>query len=435
MTAARGISLLAALVGLALWPMVAGAAPAATARHQEISAEGGGHFKSRGQVSAPADDTILGRPGGGPLFDGNLELRLWGRLLWGSWGRLEAHYETVAAAGDSRRRLSQARGSLTGLPESLLPASINDDRRLFNLTRTIASGKGSLWLHRLDRLHFTLLRPWGSLRLGRQAVTWGNGLIFNPMDLFNPFAPTDIERDYKVGDDMAYLQVPLVGAGGLQALLVPRRDPAGGSLESDQSSLAAKLRLSRGTTEIDLMAAYHYADYVAGLGLSGYLGEAAWRADAVYTFFDEGGGYLALVANLDYSWSLGGKNWYGLVELYLNTIGKRDYAAALADPRIAERLARGELFTLGRYYLSGHVRVELHPLVNFLCTVIANLQDPSGSLQPRLAWDAAQNLQVLVGVNLFFGGAGSEFGGFALPGTSLRAEPAPSFFIWLTWYF
>jgi hypothetical protein len=22
-------------------------------------------------------------------------------------------------------------------------------------------------------------------------LTWGNGMLFNPMDLFNPFAPTD----------------------------------------------------------------------------------------------------------------------------------------------------------------------------------------------------------------------------------------------------
>ena len=35
----------------------------------------------------------------------------------------------------------------------------------------------------------------------------GERVFFNPMDLFNPFAPTDIEREYKIGDDMAYAKI------------------------------------------------------------------------------------------------------------------------------------------------------------------------------------------------------------------------------------
>jgi hypothetical protein len=73
-------------------------------------------------------------------------------------------------------------------------------------------------------LNFTFKPSWGSVRIGRQAITWGNGLIFNPMDLFNPFPPADIQRDYKVGDDMALAQVALPYSADLQLLYVVRRD-------------------------------------------------------------------------------------------------------------------------------------------------------------------------------------------------------------------
>ena len=50
------------------------------------------------------------------------------------------------------------------------------------------------------------------------------------MDLFNPFSPTAVQRDYKVGDDMAHVQLPL-NTGELQMLYLPRRDPVAGEAE------------------------------------------------------------------------------------------------------------------------------------------------------------------------------------------------------------
>ena len=44
------------------------------------------------------------------------------------------------------------------------------------------------------------------MRFGRQAITWGNGLVFNAMDIFNPFDPAAVDKEYKTGDDMIYGQ-------------------------------------------------------------------------------------------------------------------------------------------------------------------------------------------------------------------------------------
>ena len=125
----------------------------------------------------------------------------------------------------------------------------------------------------------------------------------------------------------------------------------------------AKLHVAAGTTEFEFMGAKHFEDYVAGVGATGYIGDAAWRLDGTWTFLDDDDDYLSLVANMDYSWVWFKKNFYGFVEYYFNGLGEDDYQDAVLDPAIAERVARGELFALGRNYLSGHIQLELHPAV------------------------------------------------------------------------
>jgi hypothetical protein len=129
------------------------------------------------------------------------------------------------------------------------------------------------------------------------------------------------------------------------------------------------------------------------------------------------------------------KNFYGFIEYYFNGLGNDDPVDSLLDPNVVERLARGELFVLGRNYLSAHIQIELHPLVSIFLTSINNIEDPSGILQPYATWDITQSLQLTCGVNISYGAKGTEFGGFTLPGTDLRTRSPDSVYLWLTYYF
>jgi len=404
----------------------------------EDQVEWGGHLRSRGVLSWPDDDSFL-QPGDTDTFaDGSLDFRLKNKIFPSDWWNFETHYEAVALGGDTWRKKKELTRDHPHLFDLLFGAQLSDDRRLLDLSKTISETSDYIIYHRLDRLVLTLLPQWGTVRIGRQALTWGNGLLFNPMDLFNPFAPTDIERDYKIGDDMVLVDLPMNAWGDVQFLCVPRRNPTNNNLEYDQSSLAGKVHFAAGTTEFDVMAAHHYDDFVTGIGTTGYLREAAWRLDATYTFLDENSsrdGFFSMVANLDYSWVWRGKNMYGLLEFYYNGLGSDQYSEALADPDIVQRLARGELFTLGKKYLSGTAQVELHPLVNIYLTLINNVSDPSGIFQPRALWDARQNIQITFGTNIYYGGSGTEFGGFQIPGTNFSSKSPNSVYLWLTCFF
>jgi len=407
--------------------------------YRKIDGEWGGHFKGTGSVSWPDDESVSQSVGTDPYYDGNIEVRVKNRLFFEEWGIFETHYEAILSGGDTRRKGKALERLYPDLFKAafMISGPLEDDRRFMDLTKTIDEDEGHILYHRLDRLSMTLLPKWGVVRVGRQAVTWGNGLLFNPMDLFNPFSPADIERDYKIGDDIVSTQFSVNKIGDFQFLYVPRRDPATGDVEWDQSSLAAKLHFAQGTTEFDIMVAEHYSDTVAGLGSSGYLGDAAWRLDCTWTFLEDRdtNGYLSLVANMDYSWVWWKRNLYGFLEFYFNGLCDNQYSEALTDEHISERFRRGELYTLGRTYLGGHIRVELHPLFNIYLTVINNLADPSGILQPRAVWDIAEAIQITFGGNIYYGRKGTEYGGFKIPGTNFLNKAPGSAFIWLNYFF
>jgi len=402
--------------------------------------EWGGQFKITGTTSWHDDDSFYQSVGTGPYYDGSLDFRLKNKLYMSDWGNFETHYEAVALGGDTWRKLNDLQRIYPSLLQSGLisSGSLNDDRRLMDLTKTISEDDNYIFYHRLDRLVLTIQPEWGTVTVGRQALTWGNGLIFNPMDLFNPFAPTDIERDYKVGDDMATTQFTVNDIGDFHFLFVPRRNPTNSNIELDQSSLAGKLHLAVGTTEFDFMAARHYQDTVVGVGSTGYLKEAAWRLDTTYTYLEDDSrrdGFFSLVANMDYSWTWSGKNHYGLVEFYYNGLGSDQYSKAISDPDISHRLLRGEMFTLGRTYLSGEIQVELHPLFNFHLSVINNLEDPSGIVQPRIIWDIVENVQLTCGAGIYYGALGTEYGGFPIPSSNSLYKPSNNVFCWMTYFF
>ena len=398
----------------------------------------GGHVRVAGSADQYDSDHVVGLvKDDGALWNGSADLRLKSFLGYGERLTLDTHLAVWTAGGQTRRAASDL-APLTPAGAALVSAPPSDDSQLFSLTRILNDDPGRVDVLRVDRLAATWAGDRITLRLGRQALTWGNGMIFNPLDLLNPFAPTDVVRDYKAGVDMALVQAFSDTFSDFQIACVPRRNPETGQVSFSESSLGVKMSLAAAGADWDLLAARHYADTVLGVGMTRYVGAAAWRTDVTWTRLagPRGpDGFVSAVTNLDYSWVWQDRNWYGLVEIYYNGLGRNSAAAAAFDTDLAPRLERGEVFTTGKWYAAAQLRFEAHPLINLYAAVIANLHDGSALIQPRAIWDAQQWLQVLAGCDMPLGGGGTEFGGGVDPFTRRTLDPPVRVYVQCTCHF
>jgi hypothetical protein len=400
-------------------------AHAATSRHA-------GHLKLNGMLTEYSAASLLDDvPGDTALGAANLRLNL--QLQQDSWD-FNVHYQAGASIAD--------RDIYTPRLNRVAPISemfIEDDRRLFDLTLASGDADHRLW-HRLDRLNVGYTNSALVVRLGRQAVSWGNGLAYNPMDIFNPFDPAAVDREYKNGDDMLYAQWLLASGNDWQLVAVPRRDPLSGDRSSQSSSVAVKYHAVSEQTEYDLLLANHYDEHLIGLGLVTNLGDAVLRGDLVTTRTVDGWSASA-VASLSYSWVFGSRNWSGNLELFYNDWGVTEKTIALTDvvaePELFERLNRRELYTLGKYYAAVLTTVEVNPRLLLNPNLFINLYDQSGLLQLSANWDWRRNLDLLLSFNLPVGEKGTEFGGLRLADSEPQQYLQTDYqvFAQLAWYF
>jgi len=363
----------------------------------------------------PAD--LAAVVGEDPANDHALDLRL--KADWRQHGfDFSIHYEVLGLAGDSvatRRILSGL-----GLPASRTASGLPDDReRLFDLTDDFIDEPRAVAVHRLDRLSIGYGTGTWTARFGRQAVSWGNGLAFQVLDFVNPFSPIAIDKDYKTGEDMLYGQWQPSTWGDVQLMLLPRRDPQTRELDHERASHAIKLHTRVFEFDLDALLARHFDQTLTGVGMVRSIGGAVWRFDALHTDVPDRHGVWSFVTNIDWSWVLFGKNMYGFAEYFRNGFGTvRESDLLFLDPELTARLARGELYALGRDNAALGLQVELMPLLNVFGTLIQNLNDGSRIVQLRGAWDAYENLVLMAGVNLPDGERGTEYGGIPtrLPG-------------------
>ena len=388
-----------------------------------------GHAKGQYQIGSYPDDSLLRELVGTPTHDVNGDLRL---LIDGNKDRFswQADYQLVARSGDSLELSRLLQGSF------LAPAAdLNDDRRLMDLTHTISDNDDYSLVHRLDRLHAGYTGDQAVVRVGRQAISWGNGLIYNPVDFFNPFDPAAVDKEYKSGDDMLYSQYLLDSGSDFEFVAVWRRDDDGDTGQSVNTQ-TLKYHAFIGQGELDVVAARHYDDNILAAGGLTSLGGAILRGDAVVTDTDLDT-YASAVINLSYSWVGFEKNMSGVVEYFFNGMGLResDYRQLSQQHDLLARLQRGELFTLGRHYLAGGVSIEISPLFLFTPNLFFNLGDSSGLVQLVSQHDLAQDWQLLLAGNLPFGSQGTEFGGLDSPVDGLQLSSGPSLFAQLAFYF
>ncbi len=242
---------------------------------------------------------------------------------------------------------------------------------------------------RADRLMFEVEEGPVRAAVGRQAITFGHGLFFTPLDLVNPFFPTVVDQEYKPGVDAARVDA-WFGAGQVTVTSAYR-----GDWDLEGMVHAAYVQQTVGVWDIGLFGALAHDDRVGGLSLAGSAGPVSLHADASLTL-------PSVQAEDPFVRAVVGAQ--GTVtpttqimgEVYIQTNGVTDSSDYL-DQVGGPRYGRAELWLVGRTYAALSVSQEIQPMLSASLFAMANVEDGSALLGPGLAWNVSDNVTTSVG--------------------------------------
>jgi hypothetical protein len=317
-------------------------------------------------------------------------------------------------------------------------ADSSTDTSYWDLEDTITDSNSSSITQRLDRLNLSYSNNALVIRLGRQALTWGSGLVFHPMDLVNPFQPVATDTAYKRGTDMAYLQWLLADGSDIQLVGVPHKVRDTQDPDGNKPTSAVFANIVGDTLQWNVLLAKDRADSVLGIGASGPWGGAVWNLQLIPTYLEQHATRTSALMNLSYAGTFWHRNITSFVEVYHNGFGESGSNYSLADLNadLQLRLQRGQLFVTGRDYVSVGATWEWTPLLQLLPTLILNLQDHSSLFDLQLTRSLDNDTNFKAGLRLAVGGRGTEFGGLeTVRGSGVYLAKPNQVFVRLETYF
>lgn len=268
----------------------------------------------------------------------------------------------------------------------------------WSLTNNYAEGNSYYAVQSLYRGNITLASVSTDVRVGRQRIAWGTGRFWSPLDILNPFSPTQLERDERIGVDAALIEYKVDALSRLSAVYAPQH-------AADQSSAALRWHGNIAATDYSVVAGRFQDDRVVGLDIAGQFRDAGIRGEVTYTRSRTGASFWRALVGVDYAFP----NTLTLTgELYYNGPGATD-----TEDYDFAALFSGRIQNVARPYFGGYAGYEVTPLVKWNNYLVLNLFDHSVFFSPSLVFSLKSNLDLAVGLQLYRGSTDSEYGHFA----------------------
>jgi hypothetical protein len=283
---------------------------------------------------------------------------------------------------------------------------------------TVAAGQKTTYLpleHSFsDSEHYDLVGSFDRLNLqfnfdsvqvvvGRQAIGWGVTYFWPVMDLFSSFAPQRIDRDYKGGVDAVRATIPIGSYSEIQVV-----GAVLGPSVSEDGTVAVQTRFYLGRLDVGFMAGTFHQDTVLGTFLTADVSGTACRGE--FTWTDSGDPADALINRERFVRATVGIDRQLTPEVGVTL--EASYNGFGADdpseyPLLAEtnRVQRGDVTALGKYYGGGAVNWQIHPLWIMSQAILVNWQDPSAFWIPSVQWSTSDNTSLLFAAQAGFGGS------------------------------
>jgi len=145
--------------------------------------------------------------------------------------------------------------------------------------------------------------------------------------------------------------------------------------------------------------------------MTGPISPALWSVDAILNRLSEGDQSVSLVTNLRGAWTWGSKPTSGFIEYSHDGLGVKeiDPSASLPD-NLLTRLQRRQFFNTGTDYLGAGFTTQRTPLLTPSPAFLINLRDQSGIALLSALWNAGNNDNFVLGLQMPFGSERNEYG-------------------------
>ncbi len=247
--------------------------------------------------------------------------------------------------------------------------------------------------HSLYRVYIDVALAEVDLKFGRQRIAWGTAMLWNPMDILNPFNPIQLERQEREGIDAVLMDWDYNALSRVTFVYAKQQR---------SESRAVRWRSNQQGFDLSLMAGNFRGDTVVGFDFAGQVKEIGVRGEITQTNPVNRAGYIRAVVGADYPFV----NSLSLnIEMYYNGQGAYDPLGYEFN-----RLLSGELLSLARRYLGGYLGYDITPLLRWDNYLIINLDDNSVFFSPSLIYSLTENVEGRLGIQAFDGDSGSEYG-------------------------
>ena len=368
-------------------------------------------LKLSGLVSHNPDDRFVYPSAWSGL--GLARLRLDVNAQWGERANAQVAYEHSARWASRDNATSGGRG--------ILPSAAESPYRLTQLYDTVFEENRVIYYHELDRALLAFHPSWGEVVLGRQAIGLGRGVLFSAVDMFAPFSPLEVDREWRRGVDAARVEYRISDTTSAEAIGV-----FGESW--DDSALVIRLRGFIGRFDMEALGGKRGEDeFIAGV-LSTAVGDAEAHGEIALFHVPEahpdgepfGDDRLVpkIVIGSSYTFDVG-NGLTVFAEYHYSGFGAKDPSDALAlytNPDFQKRALRGDSQILGRHALGVQIGYPFNESLNGAGSIIISPKDGSGVFAPSIRWDLSRTTSLSVtgyvpwGAGPHHGRIGSEYG-------------------------
>jgi len=270
--------------------------------------------------------------------------------------------------------------------------------------------------YEVDRAFYKQIFNKMSFAIGRQAIDWGSGRFWQPLNVFGAFSPTDLDTDYKQGiDALRFNWFPSDFSSLTAVYAFSPNDNAAIKQQTKSANSAVHYRQQVGEQSGYALLAGSIIGYqIIGASFESAWSGMGWRVEgAYYNDTNTKNDFTFLIAGLDYQIN---NETIITAEWYNNSRGAST-VSAMTNPTVDLFSQYGLQPQLSQNVLGVSINRVLTPLINATYTfLLSPLKDTNGTLgnsllhQFNLNYSVSDESELLLSL-LWGSGRGLNLGG------------------------